>query len=56
MGFITFFGKALVIASIIFEAYLLFGDKQAINVFDKQLGHALTVCDCLTPEIQKLIK
>lgn len=56
MGFVTFFGKLLIAVSIIFEAYLLFADKSAIDSFDKQLGHALTGCDCLTPEILKLIK
>jgi len=56
MGFMTFFGKLLIAVSIIFEAYLLFADKSAIDSFDKQLGHALTGCDCLTPEILKLIK
>lgn len=49
MGFTTLLGKALIIASIIFEAYLFFVDKQAINTFDKQLAHALSTCDCLTP-------
>ena len=56
MGFVTFFGKLLIAVSIIFEAYLLFADKSAIDSFDKQLGHALTGCDCLTPEILKLVK
>lgn len=56
MSITTFLGKALIIASIVFEAYLIYADKQAITAFDKQLGHALTACDCLTPEIQKYIK
>ena len=56
MGFVTFFGKLLIAVSIIFEAYLLYADKPAIDSFDKQLGHAMTGCDCLTPEILKLIK
>ena len=56
MGFITFFGKALIIASIVFEAYLFFADRQTISAFDKQLSQALTGCDCLTPEITKLLK
>jgi hypothetical protein len=56
MGFITFFGKALIIASIVFEAYLFYADRQTITAFDKQLSQALTTCDCLTPEIQKLVK
>lgn len=56
MGFTTFLGKALIIASIVFEAYLIYADKQTISAFDKQLGHALTACDCLTPEIQKYVR
>lgn len=56
MGFFTFFGKALIIASIVFEAYLFFADRQTIAAFDKQLVQALTGCDCFTPEIQKLVK
>lgn len=56
MGIVTFFGKLLIAVSIIFEAYLLYADKSAIDSFDKQLGHALTGCDCLTPEILKMIK
>ncbi len=56
MGFVTIVGKLLIAVSIIFEAYLLYADKSAIDSFDKQLGHALTGCDCLTPEILKLIK
>lgn len=56
MGFITFFGKALIIASIVFEAYLFFADKQTITAFDKQLTQAMTGCDWFTPEIQKLLK
>jgi hypothetical protein len=56
MGFWTVFGKILIVVSIIFEAYLLYADKSAIDSFDKQLGQALTGCECLTPDILKLIK
>jgi hypothetical protein len=58
MGLTTFLGKLLIVASIAFQAYLLFADSRAIAAFDKQLGHALTSCKCdwLTPQIQALIK
>jgi hypothetical protein len=58
MGVITFFGKLLIVASIAFQAYLLFADARATSAFDKQLGHALSTCNCtwFTPEIQALIK
>lgn len=56
MGFVTVFGKLLIVVSIIFEAYLLYADKSAIDSFDKQLTQAISGCDCLTPDIQKLIK
>ena len=56
MGLTTILGKTLIIASIVFEAYLIYADKQTIAAFDKQLAHAMTGCDCFTPEIQKLLK
>jgi hypothetical protein len=56
MGFITFLGKLLIVASIVLEAYLFFSDRQAITTFDKQLKQALTSCDCLTPEIQNYVR
>lgn len=56
MGFITVLGKLLIVASIAFQAYLFFADKQTISAFDRQLAQALSACDCLTPEIQALVK
>jgi hypothetical protein len=56
MGITTFLGKLLIVASIVFEAYLFYADKAAISTFDKQLGQALTSCNCLTPEIQTYVR
>jgi hypothetical protein len=56
MGLMTALGKLLIIASIAFQAYLIFADRQAISTFDKNLSKALTACNCLTPEIQALTK
>jgi hypothetical protein len=56
MGFVTTLGKLLIIASIAFQAYLFFADRQAISTFDKELNKALSACNCLTPEIQALVK
>lgn len=56
MGMTTFLGKALIIASLMFQAYLLFADRQAINSFDKQLTRGLSACSCLTPEISKYVR
>lgn len=56
MGLTTLLGKTLIIASIVFEAYLIYADKQTITAFDKQLTHAMAGCDCFTPDIQKLLK
>jgi hypothetical protein len=56
MGFTTVFGKILIVASIVFEAYLFFADRQTIAAFDKQLNQAIAPCHCLTPEIQALVK
>lgn len=56
MSCVTFLGKFLIVASIAFEAYLFFTDKQAIAAFDKQLSQALSGCDCIPPNIQALIK
>jgi hypothetical protein len=56
MGVTTFLGKALIIASLMFQADLLFSDRQAISAFDKQLTRGLSACSCLTPEISKYAK
>lgn len=56
MGFVTVLGKLLIIASIAFQAYLFFADRQAISTFDKDLSKAMSACNCLTPEIQALVK
>ena len=56
MGITTLLGKTLIIASIVFEAYLIYADKQTIAAFDKQLTSAMANCDCFTPEIQKHLK
>lgn len=56
MGVTTFIGKGLIIASLLFQAYLLLSDRQTITAFDKQLTHGLTSCNCLTPELQKYVK
>ncbi len=58
MGLITFLGKLLIIASLGFQAFLLYQDKSSINSFDSQLNKALSSCKCemLTPEIIAHIK
>lgn len=56
MGFMTVLGKLLIIASIAFQAYLFFTDRQAISTFDKDLTKAMSACNCFTPEIQALVK
>jgi len=51
MGLITFLGKLLIIASLGFQAFLLYQDKASINSFDSQLSNAISSCKCemLTP-------
>lgn len=58
MGVLSTFGKLLIVAALIFQAFLLFQDKSTINSFDRQLNAALTSCHCewITPEIQALVK
>ena len=56
MGLITFFGKSLIVASLIFQAFLLYSDKAAIAGFDRQLAHGLAGCDCVPADIQAHIK
>lgn len=56
MSFVTFFGKLLIVASLAFEAYLFFADRQTISIFDKQLSQALSACHCFTPQIQAIAK
>jgi hypothetical protein len=55
MSIITYLGKGLIVASLMFQAYLLVADRQTITAFDKQLKHGLSSCDCLTPEIQRYL-
>jgi hypothetical protein len=56
MGCTTILGKLLIVASIVFQAYLFFADKQTTAAFDRQLVQALSACNCLSPEIQALVK
>lgn len=56
MGFVTVLGKFLIIASIAFQAYLFFADRQAISTFDKDLSKTLAAYNFITPEIQALVK
>lgn len=56
MSVVTFFGKTLIVLSLVFQAYLLYQDKPTQTAFDKQLNAALSTCNCLTPDIQKLVK
>lgn len=58
MSLTTFIGKILIIASIGFQAFLLFQDKLTIASFDRHLSKALThsLSQYLTPDIQTLLK
>lgn len=47
MAFTTLLGKALVITSIIFQAFLLYQDKKEGDQFNKNLTSALSGCDSL---------
>ncbi len=56
MSTTTFLGKTLIIASLLFQAYLLFADRKAISDFDKQLNQSLDTCNCFSQEIKKYIQ
>lgn len=56
MGLVTLLGKTLIIASLLFQSYLLLSDRQTISAFNKNLNQGLTACHCLTPEIQAYVK
>ena len=56
MGVTLYLGKFLIIASLVFQAFLLYQDKNEASVFDKNLKNAMQGCDCFTPEIQQLLK
>ena len=45
MGFITYIGKALIVASILLQAFLLFQDQKEGAQFNKNLK-AATTCHC----------
>lgn len=47
MAFVTFFGKTLIVAAIIFQAWLLYQDKREGDEFHKNLTDAIANCSCL---------
>lgn len=56
MGVTLFLGKFLIIASLVFQAFLLYQDKAEASTFDRNLKNAMQSCHCFTPEIQQLLK
>jgi hypothetical protein len=49
-------GKLLIVTSIVFQAYVLFSDQETITQFNDKLKAALTVCNCIPPNIAAMIQ
>ena len=47
MGLVRFVGKFLIVASILFQAFLLYQDKKEGDEFNRNLKVALASCECL---------
>ena len=47
MGLVRFVGKFLIVASILFQAFLLYQDKKEGDEFNRNLKDALASCECL---------
>ena len=47
MGLVRFVGKLLIVASIVFQAYLLYQDKKEGDEFNRNLKNAMVNCQCL---------
>jgi len=49
-------GKILIVASIVFQAYVLFSDAETIASFDTKLKTLWTDCNCVPPHVKELIQ
>ena len=59
MGFTSFLGKLLIVASLCFQAFLLYQDKSEGDQFNRNLKSALASCDCLAsikPHLEQYLR
>jgi hypothetical protein len=59
MAVITYLGKFLIVASILFQAFLLYQDKKEGDQFNKNLSHAISSCpslQALKPHLQQHLR
>lgn len=59
MGFATVLGKTLIVAAILFQAWLLYQDKKEGDEFNKNLSEAIAGCSCcesIRPHLEKYLR